>query len=125
MYTFSNYTKQLKSYMSVQYELTSSRWGHTQTRVGGGGARCVGGGRRGGASTHISTELSESEEGGRTVWQRVELPTSCIHEGGGAVRRQLELSPCGAREEERCHSRENQTSRSGLGPTSSRALSAC
>jgi hypothetical protein len=57
MYTFSNYNKQLKSRTSVQYELTSLRWGHTQTRVrGGGSARCVGGG--GGTGTHISTELS-------------------------------------------------------------------
>jgi hypothetical protein len=49
--------------MSVQYELTSLRWGHTQTHVRGGlGARRVGGG--GGAGIHISTESSESEEGG-------------------------------------------------------------
>jgi hypothetical protein len=64
MYTFSNYTKQLKSRTSVQYELTSWRWRHTQTRVGGG------------ATTHISTESSESEEGGGAVWRRLELPTS-------------------------------------------------
>jgi hypothetical protein len=80
--------------MSVQYELTSLRWGHTQTCVGGGGgARCVrGAGRGGGASTHISTKLSESEEGGGAVRWRLELPTCCIREGGGAVWRQLELS---------------------------------
>jgi hypothetical protein len=66
--------------MSVQYELTSLRWGHTQTcvRGGGGGARRV---RGGGAGTHISTE---SEEGGGAVWRRLKLPTSW-REGGGAV----------------------------------------
>jgi hypothetical protein len=79
MYTFSNYTKQLKSRTSVQYELTSWRWGYTQTRVRGGGA------------THISTESSESEEGGGAVRWRLEVPTSYIHEGGGAVRWRLEL----------------------------------
>jgi hypothetical protein len=47
--------------MSVQYEFTPLRWGHTQTCVeGGGGVRHVEGG--GGAGTHISTESSESEE---------------------------------------------------------------
>jgi hypothetical protein len=38
--------------MSVQYDLTSWRWGHTQTRIGGGGA----------AATHISIESSELED---------------------------------------------------------------
>jgi hypothetical protein len=66
--------------MSVQYELTSWRWGHTQTCVGGGGG--------GGAASHISTE---SVEGGGAVRWRVEVPTSCIREGGGAVRWWLEL----------------------------------
>jgi hypothetical protein len=65
--------------MSVQYELTSWRWGHTQTRVGGG------------AATHISTESSESEEEGGAVRRWLEVPTFCIREGGGAVRRRLEL----------------------------------
>jgi hypothetical protein len=90
MYTFSNYNKQLKSRMSVQYELTSLRCGDTQTCVegGGGGTRCVGGG---GASTHISTELPESEEGRGAVQRWLELPTSCISQGRGAVWRQLEL----------------------------------
>jgi hypothetical protein len=37
MYTFNNYNKQLKSRMSVQYKLTSLRWGHSQMHVGGGG----------------------------------------------------------------------------------------
>jgi hypothetical protein len=66
--------------MSVQYELISWRWGHTQMRVGGGG----------GATTHISTESFELEEGG-VVQRRLKVPTSCIREGGGAVRRWLEL----------------------------------
>jgi hypothetical protein len=76
--------------MSVQYKLTSLTWGHTQTRVGGGGGtRHV---RVGGeAGTHISTESSESEEGGGVVRRWLELPTSCIHERGGAVRWRLEL----------------------------------
>jgi hypothetical protein len=74
MYTFSNYTKHLKYRMSVQYELTSWRWGHTQTRVEGGG----------GAVTHISIESSESEEGWGAVWRQLEVPTSCIREGGGS-----------------------------------------
>jgi hypothetical protein len=58
--------------MSVQYELTSLRWGHTQTRVkrgGRGGTRHVEGG--GGAGTHISIESSKSEEGGGAVWRRL------------------------------------------------------
>jgi hypothetical protein len=80
MYTFSNYTKQLKSRTSV--ELTSLRWGHSQMRVAGarGDVRRVGGG----ASTHISTESSESEEGGGAVRWRLDLPTSW-REGGGVV----------------------------------------
>jgi hypothetical protein len=64
--------------MSVQYELTSWRWRHTQTCVRGGG----------GAASHISTK---SVEGGGAVQRRVEVPTSCIREGGGAVRWWLEL----------------------------------
>jgi hypothetical protein len=58
-------------------------WGHSSTcvRGGGGGATCRH--RGGGAATHISTESSESEEGGGAVWRQLELPTSCIHEGGG------------------------------------------
>jgi hypothetical protein len=60
--------------MSVQYELTSLRWGHSQTRARGGG----------GANTHMSTESSESEEGGGAVQQRLELPTSW-REGGGPM----------------------------------------
>jgi hypothetical protein len=75
-------------------------WGHSQTRVrGGGGARHVGGGggatyrcrEVGGDAIHSSIESSESEEGGGAVQQRLELPTSCMREGGGAVQRQLEL----------------------------------
>jgi hypothetical protein len=54
--------------------------------------------RRGGGAvrqtTHISTKSSDEasswHEGG-AVWQRLELPTSCIREVGGAVRQQLEL----------------------------------
>jgi hypothetical protein len=65
--------------MSVQYELTSWRWGHTQMRV------------RGGAATHISIESSESEEGGGAVRRRLKVPTSCIRKGGGVVRWRLEL----------------------------------
>jgi hypothetical protein len=60
---------------------------------GGGGSRHVGGGATsrhrggGGAATHISTESSELEEGRGVVRRRrLELPTSCIREGGGAVR---------------------------------------
>jgi hypothetical protein len=49
----------------------------------------------GGATIHISTESSDKAsswyEGGGAVRRRLELPTSYIHEGGGAVRRQLEL----------------------------------
>jgi hypothetical protein len=90
MYTFSNYTKQLKSRISVQYELTTLRWGHSQTHVGGGGTRHVRGGARhvrggGVADTYISTKSFELEEGGEAVWWRLELPTSWC-EGGGAVR---------------------------------------
>jgi hypothetical protein len=63
---------------------------HSQTHVGGGGvATCRCGG---GAINHISIESSKSEEGGGAVrrW-RLELPTSCICKGGGAVWRRLEL----------------------------------
>jgi hypothetical protein len=69
--------------MSVQYEFTSLRWGHSQMHVGGGGgdARHVGGG----TGTHISIESSESEEGGGAVRRWLELPTSW-HERGGAMR---------------------------------------
>jgi hypothetical protein len=57
------------------------RGGRGARHVGAGGAtyRYRGGG---GAATHILTESSESEEGGGLVWQRLELPTSCIREGG-------------------------------------------
>jgi hypothetical protein len=74
----------LKSRTSVQYELTSLRWGHSQMRVGrGGGIKHVGGG--GGAGTHIYTKSSESEEGGGAVRRWLELPTSW-RRGGGVVR---------------------------------------
>jgi hypothetical protein len=52
-------------------------------RGGGGGATCKH--RGGGVATHISTESSESEEGGGVVQWRLELPISSIREGGGAV----------------------------------------
>jgi hypothetical protein len=55
-------------------------------RVGGGGGG--GGGTRhvrGGAGTHISTELSKSEEGSGVVRRRLELHTSW-RDGTGTVR---------------------------------------
>jgi hypothetical protein len=108
--------------MQCSYELTSLRWGHTQTRVGGGGggARHVGGGGGaiyrhrgggggggGGAATHISTESCESKVGGGVVRLLLELPTSW-HEGDRAVML-----------------REKKISHSGLRPASSQAPSAC
>jgi hypothetical protein len=44
-----------------------------------------------GATTHISTKSSESEDKGGVVQRRLELPTSYVRKGGGAVWWRLEL----------------------------------
>jgi hypothetical protein len=68
--------------------------GATKLVRGRGGATCKL--RGGGATTHISTESSDEasskRKGGGAVRQWLELPTSCIREGEGAVWWRLKLS---------------------------------
>jgi hypothetical protein len=87
--------------------------------VGGGGATNYRHRVRGGATTHIFTESSESKEGGGACGSGWSLPPPAYVREEERCGDGQSFPHRGIREEERCGSREKQTSCSSLRSASS------